>query len=211
MSLPNMTPVLLATSQVEQGAALLARIFQHDPLIQFLLGDSAGKLDKPARFYQAAIRMGLLYGEVYTTPTLGGVAVWISPGNTDLTFGQVLKSGFLTAVCTIGLNPLGRFIRTTNYIETIKKQTLSTRVHWNLVLFGIDPAQQGHGLGSHLISPILAKAEAENIPCYLESANERNLSFYRRHGFEIAVHGQIPNGGPPMWFMVREPGHKNAP
>ncbi|MCB0162668.1 MAG: GNAT family N-acetyltransferase [Anaerolineae bacterium] len=209
MSRPDITPVLLATSQVKQGAALLARIFQHDPLIQFLLVDSASRLNKAAHFYQAAIRLGLLYGEVYTTPTLDGMAVWISPGHTDLTFEQLRKSGFLTTMLTIGLKPLSRFIRTASYIEKVKKQTLSTRPHWNLTLFGIDPSQQGQGLGGCLIEPILTRADTEYLPCYLESANERNLTFYRRHGFQVMGHGHVPKRGPQIWFMLREPGHKS--
>jgi ribosomal protein S3 len=63
-------------------------------MIQYLVADSARLLDKPLHLYQAAIRMGLLSGEVHTTPGINGVAVWISPGHTDFTFVQLLRSGF---------------------------------------------------------------------------------------------------------------------
>jgi predicted N-acetyltransferase YhbS len=73
-------------------------------------------------------------------------------------------------------------------------------------MLGVEPSQQGRGLGGVLMQPILARADAEGVPCLLESMNERNLTFYKRHGFEVTAHGQIPNEGPQIWVMLREPG-----
>jgi predicted N-acetyltransferase YhbS len=66
--------------------------------------------------------------------------------------------------------------------------------------------KQGKGLGNLLLQPILARADAQGLPCMLESGNERNLTFYERIGFEVAAHDQVPNGEPQVWVMVREPG-----
>ena len=207
MSQSDTSAVLLASSQAEQGAELLARVFQHDPMIQYLLAEKATMLDKAVRLYRAAIRMGLLYGEVYTTPAMDGVAIWVSPGKTDFSFGQMLRSGFLMAVLSMGLAPLGRFMGSANYVLTFEKQVI-TRPRWLLLFLGVEPSRQGKGLGGVLMEPVLARADAEGVPCYLESSNERNLTFYERYGFEVAAQGQIPKGGPPMWFMLREPGQQ---
>ncbi len=189
---------------MEQGTAVLARAFQHDPLMNFLYPNSATLPDSPARFYQATLRMGLAYGEVHTTPIMEGVAVWISPGNADFGFGPLLRCGFVTAVLLAGLRSLGRFMRMANYMEKVNKPILA-RPHWHLMMIGIQPSRQGQGLGSTLLQPMLDRADAEEIPCMLESGNERNLPFYQRHGFEVAAHHQIPKGGPEVWVMVREP------
>jgi hypothetical protein len=34
---------------------------------------------------------------------------------------------------------------------------------------------------------------------------ERNVTFYKKHGFDVVVEGDIPNGGPHYWTMRREP------
>ena len=207
MSSSETVPVSLHSSQVEQGAVLLAQIFQNDPMMRYFVTDHTRMLDKPLRFYQATIRMGLLYGEVHTTHSMDGVAVWVNPSNSHLAMGQFIRSGFLTAILSMGLTTLKRFMSTAAFFEELKKQTIS-EPHWVLVILGIEPSQQGKGLGGKLIAPILARADAEGMPCYLESLNERNLSFYERHGFEVATHRQIPKEGPQVWTMLREPGQQ---
>lgn len=197
-------PTSLAKSQIDQGIDVLARSFQQDPLMEYLYPDVLKNAHTPARFYRASIQMGLQYGEVQSTPALDGLAVWISPGNADFGFGQLMRTGFMTAVLFAGLRTMGRFMKMANYAEKANKP-FTERPHWHLMMIGVEPSQQGRGLGGELLRPMLARADVENMPCILESGNGRNLTFYKRHGFEIATHNEMPNGGPEIWLMVREP------
>ena len=36
-----------------------------------------------------------------------------------------------------------------------------------------------------MISPILERCDHDGLPAYLESSKEKNIPFYRRHGFEV--------------------------
>jgi GNAT superfamily N-acetyltransferase len=65
--------------------------------------------------------------------------------------------------------------------------------------------QQGKGVGGALMRPVLDHCDAEGIPCYLESSKERNIPFYRRHGFEVVEEVPLPGDGPSLWTMWREP------
>jgi GNAT superfamily N-acetyltransferase len=69
----------------------------------------------------------------------------------------------------------------------------------------IAPMQQGQGIGSALLQPVLARADAHRLPCYLETGVARNVPFYERHGFQVVAEGILPRGGPPLWAMVRVP------
>jgi hypothetical protein len=42
------------------------------------------------------------------------------------------------------------------------------------------------------------------VPAYLESTNPRNVSFYRRHGFEVLGTIQV-GSSPPLIPMLRPP------
>jgi ribosomal protein S18 acetylase RimI-like enzyme len=56
--------------------------------------------------------------------------------------------------------------------------------HWYLPLMGVDPAHQGKGHGDALMLYALQRCDRDQVPAYLESTNPRNISLYRRHGFE---------------------------
>jgi GNAT superfamily N-acetyltransferase len=76
--------------------------------------------------------------------------------------------------------------------------------HWYLNVVSTLPSRQGKGLGSAILQPVLADADAEGWPCYLESSNPRNVSLYLRHGFVET--GQLPlPDGPSLIQMWREP------
>jgi GNAT superfamily N-acetyltransferase len=77
--------------------------------------------------------------------------------------------------------------------------------HWYLAVLGTDPPEQGKGVGSSLLSPVLERCDEEALPAYLESSKEENVPFYARHGFEVTKTVDLPRGGPPLWLMWREP------
>ncbi|MBK9124010.1 MAG: GNAT family N-acetyltransferase [Chloroflexi bacterium] len=196
--------VLLDDSQVNEAATLLADVFQHDPMMQYLYAGVPNMRERSLPFYRAALRMGTLYGEVHTTSELDGVAIWIKPGNTDFSFGQMLRSGFFTAILRTGFRPFSRFMKSANTILPLEKQAISGP-RWALMFVAIRPELQGRGIGRKLLEPILVRAAADGIPCYLESTNERNLTFYQRLGYRTVVEADIPDGGPHVWVMLRDP------
>ena len=59
-----------------------------------------------------------------------------------------------------------------------------TEPHWYLNIVATLPSERSRGLGAAVLAPILARADAEALPCYLESTNPRNHTLYHRHGFE---------------------------
>jgi ribosomal protein S18 acetylase RimI-like enzyme len=75
--------------------------------------------------------------------------------------------------------------------------------HWYLAVLGTDPSRWRRGIGSRLLDPVLAKAEAEGLPCYLETQAERNLAFYGKHGFEVTEELRVPGCPLPLWTMWR--------
>ena len=44
-----------------------------------------------------------------------------------------------------------------------------------------------------------------SIPAYLESSKEKNVPLYERNGFKVTEVYTVPNGGPPIWLMWRDP------
>ncbi len=77
--------------------------------------------------------------------------------------------------------------------------------HWYLLGLGVDPDLQGKGIGTQLMAPVLERCDREGTPAYLESSKERNVPLYERNGFRVTEEFRVPNGGPPIWMMWRDP------
>ena len=74
---------------------------------------------------------------------------------------------------------------------------------WYLPIIAVDPYYQNSGIGSILMKHALDKVDSDRLPAYLESSNPRNMSLYKRYGFETM--GQIQIGDvPPLHPMIRE-------
>ena len=78
-----------------------------------------------------------------------------------------------------------------------------TEAHYYLEYLGVEPGYQGKGLGSSILSHLIAKADVAGVGCYLENANPGNISFYQRSGFLVTQEMEII--GIPTWFMWRPP------
>jgi ribosomal protein S18 acetylase RimI-like enzyme len=76
--------------------------------------------------------------------------------------------------------------------------------HWHLPLIGVDPAHQGKGIGSALLSHVLNVCDAQKVSAYLEATSPRNVPLYERHGFEAVGSIQVADS-PQIIPMLRKP------
>ena len=77
--------------------------------------------------------------------------------------------------------------------------------HWYLNVIATLPTRQGQGLGARALGPMCARFDDTGAAAYLESSNPRNMTLYRRHGFEeINDPIQLPDG-PALFPMWRAP------
>jgi GNAT superfamily N-acetyltransferase len=67
-----------------------------------------------------------------------------------------------------------------------------------------DPARQGEGLATAVLTPVFDEADRLGIACCLETSTEENRRFYERRGFEQAAE-IILRGGPDTWWLRRDP------
>jgi len=74
---------------------------------------------------------------------------------------------------------------------------------WYLPMISADPAWLGNGLGGALMKHALRRVDEDGLPAYLESSNQRNISLYERHGFEVM--GEIQHGSCPVVTPMLRP------
>ena len=79
------------------------------------------------------------------------------------------------------------------------------RDHYYLSLLGTHTAHRGSGLGMGVLADNLAQLDQMQMPAYLESTNPANLKRYESVGFAVFGAFQLPNGGPTVTTMWRDP------
>ena len=151
------------------------------------------------------VRYSLLYGKIYTTSTLDGVACWLPPGETTPSFTRLVRIGIRSAPFQLGWTGLHRYMAIENYCGEVHKRIMPG-AHWYLWGLGVKPSRQGQGIGGMLIQPVLVWADADHLPCYLETMNEKNVPFYEKYGFKVVSDGVVPRHELRVWAMLREPG-----
>ena len=201
----TLQPVRLTEGQVEESAAVLARAFFDDPLMLYFIPEAAERSEVLPWFMGCGAQLGLAFGEVYTTPgKVEGDAVWLPPGETELQEDRLAQVGFMEAPQRMGEAAFGRFVGAMAHLDELHKAAVPPE-HWYLLILGVDPPRQGQGVGGALIQPVLARADAAKLPCYLETMKPRNVPFYRKHGFEVVVEDDLPGGACHYWTMRRDP------
>jgi len=185
----------LEISKAEELAAVLSEALCNEPHFRYVIPDDHARLRFLRGYFGSAIRASRLNGEIYTTPPIDGGALWIGPGRG------------LTLASMMTMSPSEAQERCSNLVTHLDEvhQQLVRELHLYLLALGVKPSRQNENVEGILVEPLLARADSDDLPCYLETFNDKHLPFYERHGFRIAGSGKIPGGGPDFWAMIRRP------
>ncbi len=176
----------------------LSRAFEDDPISAFLFPNPRSRRRRLAGFYRLVLPILAAHGAVYTEPELRGAAAWQAPSPP--------RPGRIGAL--LGALAMMSALRTASgraqQLSRVVIRSHPRKPHWYLGILGTNPADQGRGIGSILMGPVLERCDAEGLPAYLESSKRENIPFYQRHGFRVTGELKI-EGGPTLWPMLRTP------
>lgn len=188
-------------TETAELSAVMARIFQNDPMFVHLLPDQTSREVRMERVFRLFLqRIYLPHQECYTFGEVLGGAFWLPPGKHKPSIWQQLML-LPSALPIVGLSGGLRALRDLNHMDKIHPKGTP---HWYLGFVGVSPSEQGTGKGSALMKPVLDRCDAERIPAYVENSNERNLPFYIKNGFKVVMECDI-HKGPHLWGMWRAP------
>jgi ribosomal protein S18 acetylase RimI-like enzyme len=183
---------------------MLGRAFFSDPLFDYIYPDLEERKNYIAYGHEFVCRYGHRFGEVWAMSDLSACSIWLPPGATDFTPER--EAQIVMPSSTIPDTKQGK-ARANNFYAMIDKaqRRLLPDPHWYLVMIGVEPERQGQGIGSALIAPMLDRIDQSQLPCYLETVNQKTFPFYKRHGFAIVDEDDIPGTSTRVWFLIRNP------
>ncbi|MFI1162750.1 GNAT family N-acetyltransferase [Streptomyces sp. NPDC020801] len=186
---------------------LLDEAFQDDPVSGWVFPGEEYRRRVHRRLMAAFTDIVLAAGRIHVTEDGAGCALWLSMPAADSRNGHHPEGGDGPAEAV----QLREAVDPANArVEEIARLMAEThpadRAHEYLWMIGVAPARQGEGLGSALIEHVLARCDREGLPAYLEASSTRSTKLYERLGFAFTgTPLDLPDDGPRMWPMWREP------
>ena len=203
MALPTIAP--LREGDLPAAAAALARAFQDDPLQMYVFPDPGERAVRSPGHFAPLLRYGLRFGEVLTTAgTPAGAAVWLGPNAWEVTPERAAAAGLDELPNAMGTAAAERFFSVLAAIDPYHHRDVPAE-HWYVMVVGVVPEAQGSGVGRALLQPIMDRADAAGQPCYLETAQPKNVGFYEHLGFGRLVETVESQSGLRLWTFRRDP------
>jgi GNAT superfamily N-acetyltransferase len=184
-----------------QVTELFALAFNQDPTWSWAFPDAEKRLEQHRQLWGLLMHSAVPYGWVWMTADGGAAALWIPPGEPELSKEdeeklEPLLRDLLGARADDVLTLLGRF----------EANHPRDRSHYYLSLLGTHPDHRGRGKGMGLLAANLAELDELGMPSYLESSNRGNDHRYERLGYRTIGEFGAPGGGPTLACMWREAG-----
>jgi ribosomal protein S18 acetylase RimI-like enzyme len=132
-----------------------------------------------------------------------GVAIWLDSDNSDMSLEKLELCGLSDFSSQVSQEAIEKLVYLNDFAHARNMQ-LAPFKHMYLAFIGVDPDLHGKGFASELLKPMLARMDSQSLPCYLETATEKNVEIYRHFGFEMKEKASVPGTGVYFYIMLRE-------
>jgi len=213
----------LAKPDLPRAAMVLTAALRDEPGFLSVIPDAGRRAAIMKVLFAILVRDAFPLGNVRIARSGGevvGTAVWYAPGDFPMTTRRQLRM----APAMLPLLRYGPGILTRlGQMEGNAKAAFPKESCWYLAALGVNPARQGEGIGTRLMTEVLADIDSGNAAAgraagraargaagraaYLETGEEANVRFYERFGFTVraAALQLAPAPGPTHWTMWRPP------
>jgi GNAT superfamily N-acetyltransferase len=179
----------------------LAAAFFGDRIYRWLIPDDVQRRCSAALFYARFVDACWPHGGVYAAGGGTGAALWLPPGEQLVDDDEAEAFGRdLVSTCPDEASSQ----RQAQLFEMLDDYH-PAQPYWYLAFMGVHPDGQGRGLGAAMLEAVLAQADRDGMPAYLEASCPTNQRLYERHGFETMTELTVADS-PAIYPMWRRPG-----
>ena len=193
---------IVRADQADQTALVetLAQAFQTDPALSWILPDPDHRARALRGLFRTLVPADMRAGLALRASGGEAAALWRAPGQAHSGTFEFLRT-VVPLVATFG-TALPRGLKVQGSIDAHRPKGR----FWYLHYVGVRTGHQGKGHGGRIIRAQTTAADAEGLPCWLETATPENVPLYERLGFVTQGEWDVPGGGPHFWGMMRPPG-----
>lgn len=159
---------------------ILSKSFDDNKSVNFVVKQDYIRKERIRRLMEYSFNVCHAFGEVLISDDEQACALILLPDKKQTTLNALLWDAKL-ALTVIGLNRISSVLGREAKIKSFHpKEPFSY-----LWFIGVIPEFQNKGKGSLFLNEIIQESEQNRRPIYLETSVDRNLPWYKKHGFEI--------------------------
>jgi len=201
---------LLQKQNVVEASIVAARAFQDDLIDSYFFPNPDKRKDILPAFYEYRLSFAIRHGMVYaTSPNMEGIAAWLHSDIEELPMWQLIRSGGFKLFRKIGYKATSKMMPVKDYVTSLRTKNAGNK-YLHLEILAVEPKSQGLGYSRKLLEPMFEHLDSKELPCFLETATEKNVPFYQNFGFEVVEEGTIPGTEVSLWNMIRKPSTRLA-
>jgi len=179
---------------------VVAAAFLSLPPSRWLISDPAGRARAFPGYFRILLDWAMAAGTVTTTPARDAAALWIPA----LSRPPAPPPDYPVRVAAVAGDHAARFAA---FDAALEEHHPAGAAHEWLAILAVRPDRQDHGTGSALLRSRHRHLDRAGLGAYLEAASPRARDLYLRHGYALRPGAplHLPEDGPPMWGMWRDP------
>jgi GNAT superfamily N-acetyltransferase len=185
----------MSDAHASKAIDILVDGFFDNPVLSWIFEEPATRADGVRAYMEFFVSAYGDHGILEIEEGGQGAALWAEPDRPALDADQT--AALVGVIQKFNGDRTGLVLGTLGAIEQPPAR------HWYLNVIAARRGARSLGIGARLLEPFIERADREAVPIYLESSNPRNLTFYRRYGFEnLGDAIDLPGAGPmlqPMW------------
>ena len=166
---------------------ILSSSFDDNKSVNFVIDQGPTRKRRISKLMEYSFDYCKMFGEVFLSDDKNACALAVLSDKKKTSLKAILLDVKLALTC-IGLTNLKKAMNREARIKTIHPSD----PFYYLWFIGVRPEVQNKGIGSTLITEVIAQSESMQRPMYLETSTLRNLPWYKKFGFE--VHNELDFG-----------------
>lgn len=159
---------------------ILAKSFDDNKSVNYVIKQGPSRQVRVRGLMDYSFNVCQAFGDVWISDDAQACALVLYPDKKRSTLNAILWDAKL-ALSVIGLGRVGQVLSRESKIKSLHpKEQFSY-----LWFIGVPPEFQNKGKGGQLLEEIIHESGTQGRPVYLETSVDRNLPWYKKHGFEI--------------------------
>jgi ribosomal protein S18 acetylase RimI-like enzyme len=159
---------------------ILTRSFIDNKSINYIIKQDEKREQRIRGLMEYSFDICNLFGDVFISDDRNGCALIVMPDRNKVTIKSILFN-IKMVLSVIGLS---------NIKKVISRESAISKIHpgksiYYLWFIGVQPSEQGRGIGSQLLNEIIQKGTSEKKTICLETSTIKNIPWYEKHGFKI--------------------------